>query len=379
MLGDGLKLAVADLDPVEFLVPETNDRISLWITDASVSKPSVAAGSVGATNSQVYPTEARQRGGTYKGRVTLRMGYSINGISQPVLEKVMGLVPVMVRSNACHLHGLSPAELVKRGEHEQEWGGYFVIGGHERRLRMLQTTRRNYPIAMCRGSWKNREKNFSDKGILLECGKRDLTTTKNVLHFVTSGNAKYMFALNKELFFVPVVMILKCFRDVSDSYIYRRLMVGVGDDPYYKGIVANMLRELQDEGIYNQEQAIEYIGRSFRPKCQLQVPSWYTNKEVGRWLLRTTVAIHLDSDEDKFDIICVMIKKLFALVQDQCVVEGADSLMMHEIILGGHLYLQLLKEKLYDYMTILKMVILRMAKMKGPAFDLTPTVMNNCA
>merc|ERR1719219_1476970 len=28
---------------------------------------------------------------------------------------------------------------------------------------------------------------------------------------------------------------------------------------------------------------------------------------------------------------------------------------------------------------ILKMVILRMAKMKGSAFDLTPTVMNNCA
>ena len=41
--------------------------------------------------------------------------------------------------------------------------------------------------------------------------------------------------------------------------------------------------------------------------------------------------------------------------------------------------LQLLKEKLSDYMTILKMVILRMAKMKGSAFDLTPTVMNNCA
>lgn len=54
MLGDGLKLAVADLDPVEFLVPETNDRISLWITDASISKPSVAVGSVGATNSQVH-------------------------------------------------------------------------------------------------------------------------------------------------------------------------------------------------------------------------------------------------------------------------------------------------------------------------------------
>ena len=36
------------------------------------------------------------------------------------------------------------------GEQESEWGGYFVIGGHERILRMLQTTRRNYPIAMQR-------------------------------------------------------------------------------------------------------------------------------------------------------------------------------------------------------------------------------------
>merc|ERR1719318_280797 len=357
MLGDGLKLAVADLEPVEFLVPETNDRVSLWITDANLAKPSVAADSVGATNSKVYPTEARQRGGTYKGRVTLRMGYSVNGISQPVLEKVMGLVPVMVRSNACHLQGLSPKELVKKGEHEQEFGGYFICGGHERLIRMLQTTRRNYPVAMKRGGWKKRGQNFSELGVLLECGKRDLTTTKNVLHFVTTGNAKYMFALNKELFFVPVMMILKCMKDVPDSYIYRRLMVGVGDDPYYKG----------------------YIGRSFRPKVMNDVPAWYTDKEVCAWLLKNSVAIHLDNDDDKFNIICVMIKKLFSLVQDKCVVEGVDSLMMHEIVLGGHLYLQLLKEKLDDVCRILKMVILRKAETVGPTFDLTPTMMNTCA
>merc|ERR1719430_560629 len=379
MLTDGLKAAVKDLDPVEFLIPETGSRIAIWISDVTVSKPGVVPGSVGATNKDVYPTEARQRGGSYKGRITVRAGYSINGITQPMLEKVMGQIPIMLRSEACHLHNLSPAELVERGEHEQEWGGYFIVGGHERILRMLQTTRRNYPVAMKRGSWKNRGKNFSDLGVLLECGKKDLTTTKNVLHFVTTGNAKYMFALNKELFFVPVMMILKCLKDVPDSYIFRRLMVGVGDDPYYKGNIVNMLRELQDEGIYNQEQAQEYIGRSFRPKVQYEVPAWYTDKEVCAWLLKNSVAIHLDNDDDKFNIICVMIKKLFALVQDKCVVEGGDSLMMHEIILGGHLYLQLLKEKLDDVCRILKQVILRKAKTVGPTFDLTPTMMNNCA
>ena len=93
-------------------------------------------------------------------------------------------------------------------------------------FRMLQTTRRNYPIAMQRPSWKNRGKNFSDLGVLLECGKPDLTTVKNVLHFVTSGSAKYMFNVGKELFFVPVIMVLKCLTDRSDASIYEQLTAG---------------------------------------------------------------------------------------------------------------------------------------------------------
>jgi DNA-directed RNA polymerase I subunit RPA2 len=70
----------------------------------------------------------------------------VNGVLRPALEKSLGNIPIMLRSNACHLAGLSPAQLVQRGEQEQEWGGYFVVGGHERIIRLLQTTRRNYPI-----------------------------------------------------------------------------------------------------------------------------------------------------------------------------------------------------------------------------------------
>ena len=53
--------------------------------------------------------------------------------------------------------------------------------------------------------------------------------------------------------------------------------------------------------------------------------------------------------------------------------------MMHEIIVGGHLYLQLMKEKLHDFMAILKTVILKKAQTVGSTFDLTPTMMNACA
>ena len=62
-------------------------------------------------------------------------------------------------------------------------------------------------------------------------------------------------------------------------------------------------------------------------------------------------------------------------VQDRCVVEGVDSVMMHEIVLGGHLYLQLLKEKLELLTRSIKYRILEKAKdTKTGNFRLDPTV-----
>lgn len=71
MLGSGLDQIVADLDPIEFLIPESGQRVQIRILNASISKPCVVPGSEGVTNPQVYPTEARQRGATYKGRICI--------------------------------------------------------------------------------------------------------------------------------------------------------------------------------------------------------------------------------------------------------------------------------------------------------------------
>ena len=67
---------------------------------------------------------------------SFRLGYSVNGVEQtPLPQRYVGHLPIMLRSSACNLHGLSPEELIRRGEQETEWGGYFVIGGHERLIR----------------------------------------------------------------------------------------------------------------------------------------------------------------------------------------------------------------------------------------------------
>jgi DNA-directed RNA polymerase I subunit RPA2 len=47
----------------------------------------------------------------------------------------VGLAPVMVQSELCNLHGLSPEQLVERREDHNEMGGYFIINGNEKVVR----------------------------------------------------------------------------------------------------------------------------------------------------------------------------------------------------------------------------------------------------
>ena len=63
----------------------------------------------------------------------------------------LGGVPVMLRSNRCQLEGMSPAALVKAKEESDELGGYFIVNGIEKIIRLLQVNRRNYPMAIKRG------------------------------------------------------------------------------------------------------------------------------------------------------------------------------------------------------------------------------------
>jgi len=78
---------------------------------------------------------------------------------------------------------MSPAELVDHNEHEQEWGGYFIVKGLERLLRMLIMSRRNYPIAMKKKTWKDRGEQFSDLGIYLRSVRDDNTTVVCITYY----------------------------------------------------------------------------------------------------------------------------------------------------------------------------------------------------
>ena len=57
--------------------------------------------------------------------------------------------------------------MMKKGEEANEMGGYFICNGIERVLRMLIQQRRHYVMALRRGAYENRGKNFTNMATLI--------------------------------------------------------------------------------------------------------------------------------------------------------------------------------------------------------------------
>lgn len=119
VLREGLADVIRQLDPVEFELPN-KDRVLLRIGDCSIAKPVVPLSQLNVREKRIFPSECRQKNETYAGMCTITVEWEVNGQQRPPITKDIGALPVMLRSRACNLAGMSPAELVERGEHEDE-------------------------------------------------------------------------------------------------------------------------------------------------------------------------------------------------------------------------------------------------------------------
>lgn len=100
---------------------------------------------------------------------------------------------------------------MERGEHENEWGGYFIMKGHEKLIRMLLMTRKNFPIAVQRNTWRDRGQHFGDTGIMVRSVRTDQTATVRAIFQFSLLYLKnrsltlfvlFCFALCRQTFFI---------------------------------------------------------------------------------------------------------------------------------------------------------------------------------
>jgi len=140
--------------------PEVNypfNKMNIWFEDFELKMPTRTGGQFQASNvlldggkgddDKMYPYECRLRSITYQAPLYATIARKFDNEPEEKVTMCLGEIPVMVGSKFCNLNGLSEEELTKKKEDCFEFGGYFIINGNERIVRMLIMNKRNYPIA----------------------------------------------------------------------------------------------------------------------------------------------------------------------------------------------------------------------------------------
>ncbi|KAF2147152.1 uncharacterized protein K452DRAFT_314369 [Aplosporella prunicola CBS 121167] len=338
-------------------------RVREVFLDKAVLPPS---NKFSVSNRNILPSECRERHVSYRGKLRARLEYRVNGGEWQESVRELGQVPIMLRTNRCHLQNMTPAELVNAKEETEELGGYFVVNGIEKLIRMLIVGRRNYPMAIIRPSFVNRGATYTRYGIQIRSVRPDQTSQTNVLHYLNDGNVTFRFSWRKNEYLIPVMMILKALVETNDREIFEGLVGAAGskgleEKQFVTDRVELLLRTYKAYSIHGKAKTRAYLGGKF--KVVLGVPEDIPDEDAGTEFLRRIVLPHLGSyevtesqDADKFKMLLFMIRKLYALVEGECAVDNPDAVQNQEILLGGFLYGMILKEKIEDWLNSIRAV-----------------------
>jgi len=244
---------------------------------------------------------------------------------------------------------MSPYELVEHKEESEELGGYFVVNGIEKIIRLLIVQRRNHPMAIIRPSFAKRGKSYSQYGVQIRTVRPDQTSQTNVLHYLNDGNVTFRFSWRKNEYLVPAVMILKALCETNDREIFDGLLsIPDRENTFLTDRVELLLRTYKAYQLYTRTETLQYLGEKFR--IVMRVSADMTDVEVGKEFLRKIVLVNLEDPKDKFRMLLFMIRKLYALVEGSCQPDNPDAVQHQEVLLGGFLYGMILKERVDEYL-----------------------------
>jgi len=383
-VSEGLEKITAVLPPCEVQpLEEGGSGLRIICTELSLCSPENRSDEPSG-NDQVQPRRWLPRdcrtahvtyAGMLRGKFVCQVGETGEGESADV---DLGNIPVMVRSKTCNLGGLSPKELIRAGEDESERGGYFILNGNEKVIRMLVMPRANYPMAVSRASYKSRRKLFTKFAVLQRNMRPDGSCQSNSLHYAKDGSCYLRFSHSREEWLLPLVQACKaCHPGVSDRLLMELLAgsggAGEGDDAslgasqagestnrwLWERILVMMQQQSAKQSDAGYMSARVELGSKFRVVMNQYVPQNFTDGEVGAFVINRYVCVHTDDGWQKLLSLCIMFQKLMGLVSGKVAPDNQDAMSSHELLLPGQLYGTVLKEVMEVMMGRMRGIILK--------------------
>ncbi|KAL6899552.1 hypothetical protein ACP4OV_006210 [Aristida adscensionis] len=324
----GIKKIVQANNKIE---ARNDPSIYLRYTNVFVDMPAVQ---VDYKVEKIKPHFCRLTDRTYSAPIKVNIEYTVG--KQPGVKKkegfIIGYMPIMLRSYKCFLYGKDEAELAREGECPLDPGGYFIVKGTEKVILIQEQLSKNRIII---------DTDSKGRVIASVTSSTHEIKSKTVIHI---DKEKIYLQLNQFTKPIPIIVVMKAMGMESDQEVVQM----VGRDPRYADLMFPSIQECASEGIYTQQQALQYMDD------KVLYPGSGNQKEGrSKSILRDVFIAHVPVTNGNFRPKCiyaaVMLRRMMDAILNADTFDDKDYVGNKRLELSGQL-ISLLFEDLFKTM-----------------------------
>ncbi len=324
------------------IIPQNIDDFKIRLDKIEVDKPVIVEAD--GSKRDLYPIEARIRKTSYSAPVFMEVSAHINGIQRESFKVQVGNLPIMLKSNNCHLHGLSRKELIEKGEDPYDPGGYFIINGSEKILVDIEDLASNNFLVTeaSTGPSKYIGKLFSEKGSF---------KIPHTIEMMKDGIIYLSFTRVKR---IPYVIIAKALGLTKEEEIMRFSSSKEVSDK----VPMNLL---EFANVKTQEDALDFVAKKVGITQPREVRIERIKEIIDKYLL-PHIGVSKDDRVFKAYNICKMVNKYINTVEGRIRTGDKDHYMNKRLKLSSELLSDLFRvnlkvligDMLYNFQRIVK-------------------------
>jgi DNA-directed RNA polymerase subunit B len=303
-----------DIEPT--IIPHNIDEFKIRFDKIIVGKPEITEAD-GAKRA-IYPVEARLRKISYSAPIEIEVSAHIDGVQRESFKTQIGFMPIMLKSNNCHLNGLNEEELIEKGEDPNDPGGYFIINGTEKVLIDIEDLAANKVMIEKTkiGVTDYTGKLFSEHGSYKI--PHTIEKMKDGIYYLSFTRVKR----------VPFIIIIKALGLLKDEDIMK--FINTKDEA---GVIVNLYEFLD---VKKQEDAMDLVAKKIGITQAREIRIERVQEILDRYLLP-----HLGTSKDdrlfKAYNLCKMLKKYIAVENERISIDDKDHYSNKRLKLSGDL------------------------------------------
>ncbi len=316
----------------------SDEDIKIKLGKIRIEKPVVieADGSM----SPLTPAEARIRSLTYSAHVFLEISVNYEGHVESH-EVEIGKLPVIVKSQVCHMNGLNSEELEKKYMDPLDPGGYFIVNGNERVMVMAEDLAANQPFI---------EKNSKGQQTLRMFSQRGAYRIPITLIETNEGIIEVSFSRFKN---IPAMIMLKALGMLKEAEISR--LVGKESDSFIVNLYEFANVQTSEDALIQiaEKAALQGTKKEILDRVKQRIDSYFM----------PNIGTSRDARMEKALTLCKLIRQLF-IAKENNYTTDKDHYANKRVRLSGDLLSDLFRVNLNVLLRDIKYSLQKISKRK---------------